>query len=82
MTTIEASYDTLMQQATDTVETYLARAIRMLDERFDDQFAKANPQLVGQLVSAMTADFNSATFGKAIGELADVIRDKDFVRDD
>lgn len=82
MTTIEASYDTLMKQAADTVETYLSRSIRMLRERFGDKFADDNPALIGQLVSAMASDFHSGVIGKAVGELADVIRDKDFVTSD
>lgn len=79
MTTISASWDTLLTQAGDTVETYLRRAHIMLDERFGDGYAEKNPQLVGQLVGSMTRDFQSASFGKIVGELADVIRDKSFV---
>jgi hypothetical protein len=82
MTTIEADYQTLMKQSADTVESYLSRAIRMLEERFDSKFVEANPELLGQLVSAMATDFHSGVFGKAVGELADVIREQRFVPDD
>ena len=78
MTTITADYTTLMRQSGDTVEVYLSRAVRMLDDQFGDNYASKNPALVGQLVASMAADLTSATFGKTIGELADVIENKDF----
>ena len=78
MTTISASYDSLLGQASDTVEVYLRRAIRMLDEQFGEGYARNHPELVGQIVRAMSSDLSSATFGKTVGELADVLRDKDF----
>jgi hypothetical protein len=78
VTTVPASYDTLFTQATTTVESYFNHAVQMTDAEFGKGFAKANPQLVGQLVTAMTRDFHASSFGKVIGELADVVRDQDF----
>ena len=80
MTTIPASYDTLQKQASDTVEVYLFRAVRLLDDQFGDGYAAKNPNLVGQLVSAMATDMSSATFGKTLGEIADILQAKDFTR--
>lgn len=81
MTTIQASYDTLLGQASSTIETYLNQAERMLNKQFGDGFAYHNPNLVGTLVQAMASDFHSATLAKAIGELADVIDTKQFGAD-
>lgn len=78
MTTIEASYDTLLKQAGDTVEVYLRRAARMLNEEFGDGYAEKNQALVGQLVTAMANAMSSATFGKSIGEVADVLSNMRF----
>lgn len=80
--TIEASYNTLVDQASTTVAGYLWQAERMLNERFGDGYAYSNPALVGQLVAAMTADFHSGALAKSLGELADVLSVKRFTPDD
>ena len=78
MTTVPATYDTLLSQAAGTPDVFLRSAIRMLDEQFGPGYAKANPQLVGQLILASSIDFATASFGKVIGEMSDMIENKDF----
>lgn len=65
-----------MDQAGSTVEVYFNRAVRIVDGRFGEGYSSLHPELVGQLVGAMVRDLQAATFGKSVGELSDVIRDK------
>ena len=78
MTTIPASYDTLFGQAKDAVQDYFYRARNMLDESFGEGYAEKNPALVGQLVTAMATEMSGATFGKSVGEVADVLSNMRF----
>ena len=78
MGSITASWDTLLDQASSTTDTYFRRMVRIIDDEFGDGYAKKNPELVGRLVQTCAIDFASAGFGKVIGELADVIETKDF----
>lgn len=50
----------LLLQAHITIESYTAAAKRILDQTFAPGYAMKNPALVGQLVQAMTADFDTA----------------------
>lgn len=78
MTTVPASYDSLLTQASDTSETYLRRAVRAIDAQFGEGFARSNPDLVGKMIIASAMDFAAASFGKVIGELNDTIENKNF----
>jgi len=75
MTTINASWDTLTDQASSTVEGYFFQAIQIIDRQFGDGYAAKNPELVGSLVSSMAADFQTAGFAVAVGEIADRLLD-------
>ncbi len=59
---IEASFETLMEQASSTTEDYLTAAIKMIDNKFGTGYAKANPSLVGDIVKASAKDFETSCF--------------------
>ncbi len=62
----ECSAEHLWRQTEPTVEGYLARAVSMVDAQFGEGFAKAHPQLVGQIVSAMASDFHTSLTCKTL----------------
>lgn len=70
---IAASFDVLMDQASDTAAEYLGRAQRHIDERFGSGFAKANPSLIAAFMQVAAADFATATNGKIVGSALDGI---------
>ena len=64
---IKASFDTLLEQASDAARTYLSNAKRAINEEFGEGFAENNPQLVGEFIRAAASDLNAATNAKVIG---------------
>ena len=52
--------DDAMRQASDTVHEYLIRVVESLDKKFGEGYAKKNPALVGQMISACVEDFKCA----------------------
>lgn len=64
---IDASFDTLFDQASDAAATYLSRAKREIDKVFGDGYASDNPQLVAAFITAAASDMNSATSAKVSG---------------
>lgn len=68
MKRIEADSLTLLKQAPMTVEEYLDAAVRDLDGRFGEGYAKANPGLVGAYIHACALDFGAAVIAGAIEE--------------
>jgi hypothetical protein len=57
---IEAGFDLLVSQASDTAERYLLDAVRVLDKHFGKDYALKNPALLAAMVQAAAADFNHA----------------------
>lgn len=70
---ITASYDTLMRQASMTVEDYMSAAIRSIDKKFGEGYAKANPVLVAAYINGCTKDFGTSALIVAIQEATEVI---------
>ncbi len=50
----------LMRQANDTSETYFNRAVRIIDEKFGEGYARENPGLVGDFMKTAAHDFDTA----------------------
>ncbi len=51
-TKIDASWETLIRQASMVMDDFLDEAIIRIDNKFGEGFAKANPGLVGDLVKS------------------------------
>ncbi len=63
---IEASWQTLMDQASMTASDYLARGIREIDSRLGDGYAEKHPELMGAFINACAVDLLASTIGKVI----------------
>ena len=70
---IEATYDTLMDQAASTADTYLMRAIESIDSHLGEGYAKAHPELIGAFMHTANKDFTSAATAVAIQEFSDAL---------
>ena len=68
---ISASMDTLFKQSTMTASHYLDHAVRSIDERFDQGYAREHPDLVAAYMFVACADFTGAVLAKALFELAE-----------
>jgi hypothetical protein len=64
---IEASFDTLFNQASDSASDYLSRARRHIDNEFGEGYAAKNPNLVAAFMQVSAADFAAATHAKVYG---------------
>ena len=67
------SYTEAMVQASYTAETYLWKAIEMIDQQFGEGYAKKNPGLIAPLVQAQVNDFNNTCLMGSIWEIAEKI---------
>lgn len=65
----------LMLQARNTAETYFNQAVRIIDSKFDEGYAKAHPELIGDFMKTMAADFHTAILYQELGDLTAAIRD-------
>lgn len=57
MNLITASYDTLLNQASDTADGYFKRAVDSIDNLFGDGYAAKHPELVIALAKIAHEDF-------------------------
>ena len=75
---IRATYETLMEQASATSDTYLRAAIENIDAALGDGYAAKHPELLGAMVRASATDFSMSALIVAIQEatssLADAVR--------
>ena len=67
------SYTDAMNQASDTADRYLWKAIDMIDHQFGEGYAKKNPGLIAPLVQAQVDDFNNTCLMGSIWEVAEKI---------
>jgi hypothetical protein len=67
------SYTEAMDQASSTADTYLRKAIKMIDQQFGEGYAKKNPGLIAPLVQAQVDDFNNTCLTGSIWEIAEKI---------
>ena len=64
---VEASFDTLMLQAPDTVAGYLRSAVNEIDSVFSKGYAEKHPELVAAFIGAAASDFNASATAKVVG---------------
>lgn len=64
---IEASFDTLTRQASDTVASYLRSAVQEIDSTFSDGYAEKHPELVAAFIQASVSGFNASATAKVLG---------------
>lgn len=65
---ISTDYNTLVDQASGTIEAYFGEAVRAIDLKFGNGYAKNNPDLVAAFIKAAAADYNNAAMIVAIQE--------------
>jgi hypothetical protein len=71
---VTASAESLMEQAGWTADEYLAAAIKHIDERLGEGYAKKNPALVGQFMITAAMDYQAADMRQGIDGIAQAIR--------
>lgn len=63
-----------MHDAADTAGTYLAKAVRMIDEQFGEPgYAKAHPELVAAFMAACSADFAAGMVSASLRSVGEAI---------
>lgn len=68
---ISASTEELLKQAPMTAQTYFHAAIRTINERFGETYAREHPELVGAFVAACAQDFHTSMMGLAAQDLCE-----------
>lgn len=63
---ITASFETLLDQASMTTQTYFNEAIRRIDEQFGDGYAKKHPELLGAFIQSSASDLNGAVLAQQV----------------
>lgn len=83
-----ADWDTLLNQAWKTADTYMAHGRRCIDETFGEGYAEKHPELLAAFMNTSVRDFHTAAVIKVTGEavesfahrleeLASALRDRD-----
>jgi len=67
---INATYETLLDQATATADTYFIRAIAAIDKRLGEGYAKAHPELISAFMVTAGKDFTTAATIVAVQEFS------------
>jgi hypothetical protein len=70
---VTASINTLFDQTSATADTYFNDAIRNIDGRFGEGYAKENPSLVGDFMKVCERDFNSGILHIKLQEIRDAL---------
>jgi hypothetical protein len=68
VTTITASFDTLVAQGSMTASEFFRKAVQRIDDMFGEGYAKKNPQLVASFMQTAAIDLASTTVSKVLGE--------------
>ena len=68
---ISASWDQLRAEGLDDVNMYLSNAIKQIDKKLGDGYAKEHPELIGAYMNAVSIATNSGVIGKCILQLRD-----------
>ena len=66
----------LMNQSKDTAHDYMMAAIRSIDEKFGEGYAKNNPQLVGDFMKTATIDYLSCSGLQSIATSLDFVTEQ------
>lgn len=64
---VEASFDTLLSQASETAATYMRTAQREVDTQFGAGYAAKHPELVIAFMQIAASDFNTSSTAKVFG---------------
>ncbi|MBX3616832.1 hypothetical protein [Nitrosomonas sp.] len=59
----------LMLQARDSAETYFNQSVRIIDSKFGEGYAKTHPELIGDFMRTVAADFHTAILNHKLDEL-------------
>ena len=73
---VEASFDTLLDQAAATPAVYLRKAIEYIDAAFTAGYAAKHPELVAAYIQASSSDFKTSNLCKIIEQAALHIAEK------
>ena len=65
----------LMLQARDSAETYFNQSIRIIDSKFGEGYAKAHPELIGDFMQTVAAEFHTAILNQKLDDLIAKISD-------
>jgi hypothetical protein len=68
---IEAGNDTLMRQAQMTAHTYMAQAVRDIDEIMGGGYAKNHPELIAAYMQTSAMDLGASVVARAIQQVGD-----------
>lgn len=60
----------LMRQARDTAETYFNQAVRIIDEKFGEGYAKEHPGLIAGFMKTAAKDFDTCMTRQALDHLS------------
>ena len=60
----------LMRQARDTAETYFNQAVRIIDEKFGEGYAKEHPELIAGFMKTAAKDFDTCMTRQALDHLS------------
>lgn len=60
----------LMRQARDTAETYFNQAVRIIDEKFGEGYAKEHPELIAGFMNTTAKDFDTCMTRQALDHLS------------
>ena len=71
---IQCGAATLMDQAPDTAQTYLVKAIRYIDRQFGDGYAKKNPALVGEFMRVSAMDLHSSFILLSVEKIEEILK--------
>jgi hypothetical protein len=74
---IQASNDTLMQQAPMTADEYLRAGVRTIDKQFGDGYAKQHPELLAAYMKTCAMDFGTSMLVVAIQEAVEQVAGND-----
>lgn len=65
----------LMIRAGKSAHTYFNQAVRIIDEKFGEGYAKEHPELIGHFMRTAAADFHTAILNQKLDDLVAEIRD-------
>lgn len=71
MEKIKSDWKKIMEDGSDAAVSYLVQAVKAIDEKFGDGYAKQHPELVGAFMKAAATDSQGIQIAKAIQELAE-----------
>nr|WP_279090043.1 hypothetical protein [Comamonas thiooxydans] len=61
---ITADFKTIYEQAADTAESYMLKAVRIINENFGDGYAQAHPELIAAFMTSATSECHTITAAK------------------